>query len=249
MDAVIGAHHVFAGALEALESSDVEEDRAERLVHDACSAVDALCDAMKGVEGFKVDFGGQSMAWARAVYTSWESVASEHRGVKVAQKLDSVAPNLCASWLDALKSLASCAVVAKRVIARQRDSTELGREDPRANFNSANVSEETLEGEESWNWIGKDFLSTFWPELRDRGGLRSARWRARLSAAEFLSSLAEYDLDGEKSNNYLLSLLEELLQSLIFEMALVDSQWQVLKHFFQSYSLSHVRNYMTNGRV
>jgi ribosomal protein S4 len=135
------------------------------------------------------------------------------------------------------------------VIARQRDSTELGREDPRANFNSANVSEETLEGEESWNWIGKDFLSTFWPELRDRGGLRSARWRARLSAAEFLSSLAEYDLDGEKSNTHLLSLLEELLQSLIFEMALVDSQWQVLKHFFQSYSLSHVRNYMTNGRV
>ena len=237
MDAVVGAQRAFAGALVALESSDVEEERAEGLVHEACAAVDVLCDARKRVEEFSADsggcLGGQSMAeevvaWVSAVYASWEDVVREHCGAKVARRLDFVAPNLCASWLDALKSLGSCAVVAKGMIARPK---EFGRKHSRVNFKGAVVEGETFLSEKLVTWTGKDFLNTAWPELKDRGGLRSSRWRARVSAVEFLSSLAEYDLAGEKSNDHLATLLGELLQALIFGIGLADSQWQVLRHF------------------
>lgn len=253
MDAVIGA---FGGALEALESSDVEEERAERLVHVACAAVDVLCDALKGAEEFAPGLGGslrgQSIAkdvvtWVRAVYTSWESVVRGNRGVKVAQRLDSVAPNLCATWLEALKSLGSCAVVAKGVVVRQKELMKLGREDSRVNFNGAVVEGEGLEREELLNWTREVFLSTAWPELKDRGGLRSSRWRARVSAVEFVSSLAEYDLDGEKSNEHFLALLEDFLQGLIFGLGIVDSQWQVIRHFCKFYPLIHALIYFGPG--
>lgn len=223
------AQHAFEGALQVLASSDLEEARAENLVHDACAAVNVLAEAMKTLLKISADAGGsfeEASAWIRAVYVSWESVVREHRGVRVAQILDSVAPNLCASWLDALKSLAACAVVAKGMILRAKEAKEakeLEREDSRA----------VLE-EDSVNWTGRGFLSAAWPELKDRGGLRSSRWRARVSAAEFLSSLAEYDFAGSKSDE---RLIEELLQALIFGMALVDSQWQVLRFFLNSYPL------------
>ncbi|KAG0562890.1 hypothetical protein KC19_9G180200 [Ceratodon purpureus] len=202
-----GAMGAFGEAMEALESTDLEEERAERVVRGACAAIDVLRDGMKGVEEFSADVG-ESKEWVHAVCVSWGSVVKGRRGVSVAEKLDSVAPNLLASWLDALKALGSCAVVAEGVILREKG---LGR----------------LDSGEVVDWIGEGFLSAVWPELKDRRGLRASRWRARVSAVEFLSSLAEYDLNGEKSNEQSLALLEDLLQALIFGMGLVDSQWQV----------------------
>lgn len=202
---VIEAQQAFQKALEALGAGiDVEEAQAERLVHDACAAIDMLADAMTALPEARAAENYESsspLSWADAVSVSWENVAKAHLGAKIAQRLDSVAPNLCASWLDGLKLLASRAVVAKGM----RDI-----------FEAASERKET----------GRGFLTTSWPELKDRGGLRASRWRARVSAAEFLSSVAEYDLAGSKFDE---RSLEELLQALIFGMALADSQWQVWK--------------------
>lgn len=199
---VIEAQQAFEKALEALgASSDVEEAQAERLVHDACAAIDMIADAMQALPEARAaqNEASSPLAWADAVSVSWENVAKAHLGAKIAQHLDSFAPNLCAPWLDGLKLLASRAVVAKGM----RDIFEA-------------VAER--------KGTARGFLTTSWPELKDRGGLRASRWRARVSAAEFLSSLAEYDLAGSKFDE---RSLEELLHDLIFGMALADSQWQV----------------------
>ncbi|XP_073393546.1 uncharacterized protein [Physcomitrium patens] len=225
MDGVVGAQHTFSEALEALGNVDVEENVAEGLVHDARAAVDVLSDALKGLEKSVANLGDSSneqgvekmLIWVDAVNCSWRNVVTNHNGVSVAERLGDVAPNLCASWLDALKVLGSCAVVAKGWISRPLEG-------------------EFVEGESNGelskriplvDWTSSPFLIAAWPELKGRGGLGSSRWRARVSAVEFLSSLAEYDLIGEKVNDHRLSLLEELLRTLIFRMGLVDSHWQV----------------------
>lgn len=222
--AAIEAQRAFGAALEALAISDVEESRAETLVNNACAAVDALVQAMQPVPEFGAsEVMKEEEARIRAVYVSWESVVKENCGVKIAQRLESIAPNLIASWLDGLKSLGSCAVVAKEtMILRAKVKMELGF------------------GVDLVNWTERSFLSAAWLELKDRGGLRSSRWRARVSAADFLASLAEYDFAaGSKWNKSSLALLEELLQALVFGTGLADSQWQVGSPFLNMYARAY----------
>jgi len=107
-----------------------------------------------------------------------------------------------------MKSLGSCAAVAKEMMKNE------GMQEPEVDFDGAEM-------------VSEGFLSAVWPELKDRGGLRSSRWRARVSAAQFLLSLAEHDLS--ECEERAAALLEVLLQAVVFGTALVDSQWQVLR--------------------
>lgn len=88
--------------------------------------------------------------------------------------------------------------------------------------------EKVLENEALEKCTSGRFLNSFWLALKGCGGLRCGRWRVRMGAVEVTSFLAVHDVQVAISKESSLPLLEELLQILIFDMAVGDTQWKVL---------------------
>ena len=88
--------------------------------------------------------------------------------------------------------------------------------------------ERVLENEALEKCTSGRFLNSFWPALKGCRGLRCGRWRVRMGAVEVTSFLAVHDVQVANSKESSLPLLEELLQILIFDMAVGDTQWKVL---------------------
>lgn len=174
--------------------------------------------------------------WVEAVHACYGRAYRDLIGVKVTEKLDLTAPNLCASWLNSLKSLALSALVAQSLLfhreSLQGHASEgtvherVRRKEGTSGTSNIVTDREVLDASRGF-WSTGVLLSYVLPKLENRGGLRCARWRARVAATDLAAFLALHDLKAANDKGTALPLLEDLLLCLIYEVALADLEWQV----------------------
>lgn len=153
--------------------------------------------------------------WVDVVNCLWRNVVINYNGVSVVECLGDVVFNLCVSWLDVFKVFGLCVVVVKGWILRLLEGE----------FVEGEFNGELLKCIFLVDWMSSLFLIVVWLEFKGWGGLGLFCWCVCVLVVEFLLFFVEYDLIGEKVNDYWLLLLEELFWILIFRMGFVDLYW------------------------
>lgn len=169
------------------------------------------------------------VAWKHAVQDCCIKAFPKWMGLTISAKLDTFAPGMVAMWLTSLKSLDSCAYLCNHNLAQTLDLMTKVKPSPLQITPSKDLSKKPSiirvddKGLQSDPAILQLLMHDVWPEVVKRGGFLASEWSSRVAAVELASMVASEECPRKMH----VSVYQEMLEFLVFDMAIVDTQWQV----------------------